>query len=106
MDNGMNDRTAAAESPVTEAESEARPPMLPEVLGEALAHATVLALRELAAVAQSTHHDADLRDSIAWVSEAVRAAAVCERAEPRSHPPAPAPLALDALRACLLSELR
>ena len=79
---------------------------LPKALGEALAHATALALRELATVAQSAHHDADLRDSIAWVSDAVRAAATVDGAEPRTHPPAPAPLALDALRACLLSELR
>ncbi len=79
---------------------------LPGALGDALAHATARALRELAAVAQSTHHDADLRDSIAWVSEAVRAAAITSGAEPRTHPPAPAPLALDKLRACLLAELR
>jgi signal transduction histidine kinase len=81
------------------------PPALPGALGETLAHATALAMRELASVPQSAHHDADLRDSIAWVSDAVRAAAIDERAEPRSHPPAPAPLALDALRACLLAEL-
>jgi len=62
-------------------------------------------MREIAAAAQSAHHDADLRDSIAWVSDAVRAAAIDPRAEPRTHPPAPAPLALDILRACLLSEL-
>jgi signal transduction histidine kinase len=78
---------------------------LPEALGEALAHATALAMRELVTVAQSPHHDADLRDSIAWVSDAVRAAATVAGAEPRSHPPAPAPLALDTLRTCLLSEL-
>ena len=79
---------------------------LPKALGEALAHASARALRELATVAQSAHHDADLRDSIAWVSDAVRAAATVDGAEPRTHPPAPAPLALGALRACLLSELR
>jgi signal transduction histidine kinase len=78
---------------------------LPGALGEALAHAAARAMREIAAAAQSAHHDADLRDSIAWVSDAVRAAAIDERAEPRTHPPAPAPLALDTLRACLLAEL-
>ena len=62
-------------------------------------------MREIAAAAQSAHYDADLRDSIAWVSDAVRAAAIDERAEPRTHPPAPAPLALDTLRGCLLAEL-
>ena len=82
------------------------PPSRPIALGDAHAHATARALRELATGAQSAHHDADLRDSIAWVSEAVRAAAVTEGAEPRTHPPAPAPRALDVLRACLLSELR
>ncbi len=80
-------------------------PVLPIALGDALAHATARAMRELIAVAQSAHHDADLRDSIAWVSDAVRAAAIAEGAEPRTHPPAPAPLALDTLRGCLLSEL-
>jgi len=80
-------------------------PALPDALGEALAHATALAMRKLATVAQSPHHDADLRDSIAWVSDAVRAAATVAGAEPRSHPPAPAPLALDTLRTCLLAEL-
>lgn len=80
-------------------------PALPIALRDALAHATARAMRELIAVAQSTHHDADLRDSVAWVSDAVRAAAITEGAEPRTHPPAPAPLALDTLRACLLSEL-
>jgi signal transduction histidine kinase len=80
-------------------------PALPDALSEALAHATALAMRELVTVAQSPHHDADLRDSVAWVSEAVRLAATVAGAEPRSHPPAPAPLALDTLRTCLLSEL-
>jgi signal transduction histidine kinase len=80
-------------------------PVLPDALSEALAHATALAMRKLVTVAQSPHHDADLRDSVAWVSDAVRAAATDAGAEPRSHPPAPAPLALDTLRACLLSEL-
>ncbi|HLB08652.1 MAG TPA: HAMP domain-containing sensor histidine kinase [Gemmatimonadaceae bacterium] len=80
-------------------------PALPDALSEALAHATALAMRELVTVAQSPHHDADLRDSVAWVSDAVRLAATVAGAEPRSHPPAPAPLALDTLRTCLLSEL-
>ncbi len=80
-------------------------PALPDALGDALSHATALAMRELVTVAQSPHHDADLRDSVAWVSDAVRAAATAAGAEPRSHPPAPAPLALDTLRECLLSEL-
>jgi hypothetical protein len=62
-------------------------------------------MRELVAAAQSAHHDADLRDSIAWVSDAVRATAITEGAEPRTHPPAPAPLALAKLRAALLAEL-
>ncbi|MBA2685761.1 MAG: HAMP domain-containing histidine kinase [Gemmatimonadaceae bacterium] len=98
------DTNEQAAMPVTEIEAHA--PALPGALAEALAHATARALRELATVAQSAHHDADLRDSIAWVSDAVRAAAIDEHAEPRTHPPAPAPLALDALRACLLAELR
>lgn len=80
-------------------------PALPIALGDALAHATARAMRELIAVAQSAHHDADLRDSVAWVSDAVRATAIFEGAEPRTHPPAPAPLALDTLRGCLLAEL-
>jgi signal transduction histidine kinase len=95
--------TGNAEAPVKQ--DDVRVAALPEALGEALAHATALAMRELVTVAQSPHHDADLRDSIAWVSDAVRAAATVPGAEPRSHPPAPAPLALDALRTCLLSEL-
>ena len=52
------------------------PATLPSALGDALAHATARAMREIAAAAQSAHHDADLRDSIAWVSDAVRAAAI------------------------------
>jgi signal transduction histidine kinase len=95
--------TGNAEAPVKQ--DDVRAAALPEALGEALAHATALAMRELVTVAQSPHHDADLRDSIAWVSDAVRAAATVAGAEPRSHPPAPAPLALDTLRTCLLSEL-
>lgn len=79
---------------------------LPAPLADALARATAVAMRELAAAAQSAHHDADLRDSMAWVSDAVRAAALTESAEPRTHPPAPAPLALSRLRAALLAELR
>jgi signal transduction histidine kinase len=78
---------------------------LPALLGDALAQAAARTMRELVTAAQSAHHDADLRDSIAWVSDAVRAAALDPRAEPRAHPPAPAPLALDTLRGCLLSEL-
>ena len=93
-----------AEPPVR-GRSDAESSALPAALADALARATALAMRELAAVQQSAHHDADLRDSIAWVSEAVRAAAVVEDAEPRTHPPAPAPLALATLRAALLSEL-
>jgi signal transduction histidine kinase len=89
----------------TEVDERITPPELPSALGDALAHASARAMRELATAAQTPHHDADLRDSIAWVSDAVRAAALDESAEPRSHPPAPAPLALDTLRACLLSEL-
>jgi signal transduction histidine kinase len=85
--------------------SSAFPPALPTALGDALTHASLRAIRELATAAQSAHHDADLRDSIAWVTDAVRAAAVDARAEPRAHPPAPAPLALDTLRACLIAEL-
>lgn len=81
------------------------PQALPTALNDALTHASVRTMRELLAAAQSPHHDADLRDSIAWVSDAVRAAALDPRAEPRTHPPAPAPLALDTLRGCLLSEL-
>jgi signal transduction histidine kinase len=81
------------------------PPQMPSALGDALAHASARAMRELATAAQSPHHDADLRDSIAWVSDAVRAAALDASALPRAHPPAPAPLALDSLRACLLAEL-
>ena len=92
------------DAPVNLDDSEA-PNALPTVLGEALAHAAVRAMREIAAAAQSAHHDADLRDSIAWVSDAVRAVALDGRAEPRTHPPAPAPLALNTLRACLLAEL-
>ena len=79
---------------------------LPGALGDALAHATTRAMREIGASPQSAHHDADLRDSIAWVSDAVRAVALDGSAEPRTHPPSPAPLALDTLRTCLLSELR
>ena len=106
----MSGPTSSAQAPhntesAAEHEAVAPPPPLPDVLGEALAHATAFAMRELAAAGQSAHHDADLRDSIAWVSDAVRAAATVDGAEPRTHPPAPAPLALDALRACLLSEL-
>ena len=78
---------------------------LPPALGDALAHASARTMRELVTAAQSPHHDADLRDSVAWVSDAVRAAAMDPDAEPRTHPPAPAPLALDTLRRCLLSEL-
>jgi signal transduction histidine kinase len=78
---------------------------LSSALSDVLAHATALSMRELAVSAQSAHHDADLRDSIAWVSDAVRAALIDERAEPRTHPPAPAPLALATLRTCLLAEL-
>ncbi len=81
------------------------PPELPSALGDALASASIHATRELATAAQSAHHDADLRDSIAWVTDAVRAAAIDMRYEPRAHPPAPAPLALDTLRTCLLAEL-
>ncbi len=80
-------------------------PELPSPLGDVLAHASARTMRELVTAAQSAHHDADLRDSIAWVSDAVRAAALDPRAEPRTHPPAPAPVALDTLRVCLLSEL-
>ncbi|MBK5188913.1 MAG: HAMP domain-containing histidine kinase [Gemmatimonadaceae bacterium] len=87
-------------------EASASPAALAPALSEALAHAAALAMRELAEVAQSAHHDADLRDSITWVSDAVRAAAIDERAEPRTHPPAPAPPALATLRTCLLAELR
>lgn len=78
---------------------------LPAPFADALARATALAMRELAAAAQSAHHDADLRDSVAWVSDAVRAAALNDGAEPRTHPPAPAPLALGKLRTALLAEL-
>ncbi|MDQ2768574.1 MAG: HAMP domain-containing histidine kinase [Gemmatimonadota bacterium] len=92
------------DAPVNLDESDA-PDQLSDTLGDALAHATARAMREIAAAPQSAHHDADLRDSIAWVSDAVRAAAIDHRAEPRTHPPAPAPLALDTLRACLLAEL-
>jgi signal transduction histidine kinase len=81
------------------------PPELPTALGDALTQASVRAMREIAASAQSAHHDADLRDSIIWVMDAVRAAAIDPGAEARTHPPAPAPLALDTLRTCLLSEL-
>ncbi len=81
-------------------------PALPLTLDEALARATALAMRELGAKAQSAHHDADVRDSITWVSEAVRTAALTDGSEPRTHPPAPAPLALSTLRAALLAELR
>lgn len=96
--------TEGAAAPVRHDEGVA--PELPAALGDALSRATALAMRELATIAQSTHHDADLRDSIAWVSDAVRAVVRGESSEPRTHPPAPAPLALGALRACLLSELR
>ena len=78
---------------------------LPASLSDALARATARAMQELASQAQSAHHDADLRDSIAWVSDAVRAATITESAEPRTHPPAPAPLALSTLRASILTEL-
>jgi hypothetical protein len=98
-------QSAEGDSSPTEVAETTAPPELPSALGDALAHASARAMRELATAAQSPHHDADLRDSIAWVSDAVRAAARDERAEPRTHPPAPAPLALAALRACLLSEL-
>lgn len=81
-------------------------PALPLALADALARATALAMRELGANAQSAHHDADVRDSITWVSEAVRAAALTDGSEPRTHPPAPAPLALATLRAVLVAELR
>ncbi|MEO6208737.1 MAG: HAMP domain-containing sensor histidine kinase [Gemmatimonadaceae bacterium] len=105
----MNGPSASAEAHENDdgivRRDDAGAPALPVALGDALAHATARAMRELIAVAQSAHHDADLRDSIAWVSDAVRAAAITEEAEPRTHPPAPAPLALDTLRACLLSEL-
>src|SRR5256885_7191659 len=93
------------ESPAPRELSRELPPALPTALSDALTHASVRTMRELATAAQSAHHDADLRDSIVWVTDAVRAVAVDSRAEPRTHPPAPAPLALDALRASLLSEL-
>jgi signal transduction histidine kinase len=97
-------QSADQDTPVSDERAPA-PATLPITLSDALAHATAAAMRELATLAQSAHHDADLRDSIAWVSEAVRAAAINGASEPRTHPPAPAPLALDALRAALLAEL-
>lgn len=94
---GGGERHASPASPAS--------PALPAALGDALAHASARTMRELVTAAQSAHHDADLRDSVAWVSDAVRAATLDPEAEPRTHPPAPAPLALDTLRASLLSEL-
>jgi hypothetical protein len=77
---------------------------MPASLSDPLARATARAMQDLASPAQSAHHDADLRDSITWVSDAVRAV-IAENAEPRTHPPAPAPLALSTLRAAILTEL-
>ena len=93
------------DKPSREREERSQAPDLPAALGDALASASIHATRELATGAQSAHHDADLRDSIAWVTDAVRAVAIDMRYEPRTHPPAPAPLALSTLRTCLISDL-
>ncbi len=78
---------------------------LPAALVEALARAAMRAMRELAGTEQSAYHDDDLRASIAWVTEAVRGAPRDADAEPRTHPPAPAQLALAQLRTALIAEL-
>jgi signal transduction histidine kinase len=81
-----------------------RAPLAPALV-EALARAAMLALREMAGAEQSPHRDDDLRASIAWVTEAVRAVGRDPSAEPRTHPPAPAQLVLTEMRAALLTEL-
>ena len=72
--------------PPRSSERHAPPAELPAALGDALALASASTMRELVTAAQSAHHDADLRDSVAWVADAVRVAAVDPDAEPRTHP--------------------